>query len=102
MLGWGCCWRSSIAAFLDWLPSCFYFVCSPAHTEVLAMENGIGFVAVAGGVFFSFAGGLVVLMRLMPARPVVQTVAQSRGVAARGAAVKAKDGSTARSGCATR
>jgi hypothetical protein len=47
------------------------------------MENGIGFVAVAGAIFISFAVALglewlslVVLMRLMPARPVVQTVAQ--------------------------
>ena len=47
------------------------------------MENGIGFVAVAGAIFVSYAVALglewlslVVLMRLMPARPVPQTVAQ--------------------------
>ena len=47
------------------------------------MENGIGFVAVAGAIFISFAVALglewlslVLLMRLMPARPVPQTVAQ--------------------------
>jgi hypothetical protein len=49
----------------------------------MAMENGIGFVAVAGAIFVSYAVALglewlslVVLMRLMPARPVPQTVAQ--------------------------
>jgi hypothetical protein len=50
-----------------------------------AMENSIGFVAVAvaGAIFVSFAVALglewlslVVLMRLMPARPAPQTVAQ--------------------------
>ncbi len=47
------------------------------------MESGIGFVAVAGAIFVSFAVALgmewlslVVLMKLMPARPAVQTVAQ--------------------------
>ena len=47
------------------------------------MENGIGFVAVAGAIFISFAVALglewlslVLLMRLMPARPTPQTVAQ--------------------------
>jgi len=47
------------------------------------MENSIGFVAVAGAIFVSFAVALglewlslVVLMRLMPARPAPQTVAQ--------------------------
>jgi hypothetical protein len=47
------------------------------------MENGIGFVAVAGAIFVSFAVALamewlslVLLMKLMPARPAVQTVAQ--------------------------
>ncbi len=47
------------------------------------MENGIGFVAVAGAIFISFAVALglewlslVLLMRLMPARPAPQTVAQ--------------------------
>ena len=47
------------------------------------MESGIGFVAVAVAIFVSFAVALgmewlslVLLMRLMPARPVVQTVAQ--------------------------
>jgi hypothetical protein len=51
--------------------------------EDKTMENGIGFVAVAGAIFFSFAVALglewlslVVLMRLMPARPAPQTVAQ--------------------------
>jgi hypothetical protein len=46
------------------------------------MENGIGFVAVAGAIFVSFAVALgmewlslVLLMKLMPARPAVQTVA---------------------------
>jgi hypothetical protein len=49
----------------------------------MAMENGIGFVAVAGAIFVSFAVALgmewlslVLLMKLMPARPAVQTVAQ--------------------------
>jgi hypothetical protein len=47
------------------------------------MESGIGFVAVAAAIFVSFAValglewlGLVLLMRLMPARPAPQTVAQ--------------------------
>jgi hypothetical protein len=47
------------------------------------MESGIGFVAVAGAIFVSYAVALglewlslVLLMRLMPARPVPQTVAQ--------------------------
>ncbi|HEY4951173.1 MAG TPA: hypothetical protein VIH88_12620 [Candidatus Acidoferrales bacterium] len=47
------------------------------------MENGIGFVAVAGAIFVSFAVALgmewlslVLLMKLMPARPAPQTVAQ--------------------------
>jgi len=47
------------------------------------MENGIGFVAVAGAIFASFAVALgmewlslVLLMKLMPTRPAVQTVAQ--------------------------
>jgi hypothetical protein len=47
------------------------------------MESGFGFVAVAGAIFISFAVALglewlslVLLMRLMPARPVPQTVAQ--------------------------
>ena len=47
------------------------------------METGIGFVAVAGAIFVSYAVALgldwlslVLLMRLMPARPVPQTVAQ--------------------------
>jgi hypothetical protein len=47
------------------------------------MENGIGFVAVAGAIFVSFAVALgmewlslVLLMKLMPARPAVQTAAQ--------------------------
>jgi hypothetical protein len=47
------------------------------------MESGIGFVAVAGAIFVSFAVALglewlslVLLMRLMPARPAPQTVAQ--------------------------
>jgi hypothetical protein len=47
------------------------------------MESGIGFVAVAGAIFVSYAVALgmewlslVVLMKLMPARPAVQTVAQ--------------------------
>jgi len=50
------------------------------------MESGIGFVAVAAAIFVSYAVALglewlslVLLMRLMPARPVPQTVAQSRG-----------------------
>src|SRR6202050_3544717 len=83
MLGSGSGQRSARVAFLDWLPSCFSFVCSPAHTEDLAMENGIGFVAVAGAIFVSFAVALgmewlslVLLMKLMPARPAVQTLAQ--------------------------
>jgi hypothetical protein len=49
----------------------------------MAMENGIGFVAVAGAIFVSFAVALgmewlslVLLMKLMPARPTVQTVAR--------------------------
>jgi hypothetical protein len=49
----------------------------------MAMESGIGFVAVAGAIFISYAVALglewlslVVLMRLMPARPAPQTVAQ--------------------------
>jgi hypothetical protein len=49
----------------------------------MAMESGIGFVAVAGAIFVSYAVALglewlslVVLMRLMPARPAPQTVAQ--------------------------
>ena len=47
------------------------------------MESGIGFVAVAVAIFVSFAVALgmewlslVVLMRLRPARPAPQTVAQ--------------------------
>jgi hypothetical protein len=47
------------------------------------MESGIGFVAVAGAIFVSYAVALgmewlslVLLMRLMPARPAPQTVAQ--------------------------
>ena len=47
------------------------------------MENTIGFAAVAGAIFVSFAVALglewlslVLLMRLMPARPAPQTVAQ--------------------------
>ena len=47
------------------------------------MESGIGFVAVAGAIFVSFAVALgmewlslVLLMKLMPARPAVETVAQ--------------------------
>jgi hypothetical protein len=49
----------------------------------MAMESGIGFVAVARAIFVSYAVALglewlslVVLMRLMPARPAPQTVAQ--------------------------
>jgi hypothetical protein len=49
----------------------------------MAMESGFGFVAVAGAIFISFAVALglewlslVLLMRLMPARPAPQTVAQ--------------------------
>jgi hypothetical protein len=52
------------------------------------MENGIGFVAVAGAIFLSFAVALgmewlslVLLMKLMPAREVVQTAAQRMAVA---------------------
>ena len=58
------------------------------------MESGIGFVAVAGAIFISYAVALglewlslVLLMRVVPARPMPQTVAQrmaamaqSRGV----------------------
>ena len=47
------------------------------------MENGIGLVAVAGAIFVSFAVALgmewlslVLLMKLMPARPAVETLAQ--------------------------
>jgi hypothetical protein len=47
------------------------------------MENGIGFVAVAGAIFISFTVALglewlslVLLMKLMPARPVVQRKAE--------------------------
>jgi hypothetical protein len=83
MLGSRQRWRSETSSFLDWLTSCFQFVCSPAHTEDMAMENGIGFVAVAGAIFASFAVALgmewlslVLLMKLMPMRPAVQTVAQ--------------------------
>ena len=46
------------------------------------MENGIGFVAVAGAIFLSFAVALgmewlslVLLMKLMPARPAAQPMA---------------------------
>jgi hypothetical protein len=74
---------AAIAQLLDWRPSCFSFMRSPAPTEDKAMENSIGFVAVAGAIFVSFAVALglewlslVVLMRLMPARPAPQTVAQ--------------------------
>jgi hypothetical protein len=49
----------------------------------MAMESGIGFVAVAAAIFVSYAVALGlewlsldVLMRLMPARPAPQTVAQ--------------------------
>jgi hypothetical protein len=49
------------------------------------MENGIGFVAIAGAIFVSFAVALgmewlslVLLMKLMPARPLVQKVAERR------------------------
>jgi len=48
------------------------------------MESGIGFVAVAGAIFVSFAVALgmewlslVLLMKLMPARPVEQRMAGS-------------------------
>ena len=54
------------------------------------MESGIGFVAVAGAIFVSYAVALglewlslVVLMRLMPARPVPQTVAQRMAASSR-------------------
>ncbi len=50
------------------------------------MESGIGFVAVAGAIFVSYAVALglewlslVLLMHVMPARPVPRTVTQSRG-----------------------
>jgi hypothetical protein len=53
------------------------------------MESGIGFVAVAGAIFVSYAVALglewlslVLLMRLMPARPVPQTAAQRVGALA--------------------
>ncbi len=53
------------------------------------MESGIGFVAVAGAIFVSYAVALglewlslVLLMRLMPARPAPQTVAQRMATAA--------------------
>jgi len=56
----------------------------------MAMENGIGFVAVAGAIFASFAVALgmewlslVLLMKLMPTRPAVQTVAQRTTAVAR-------------------
>jgi hypothetical protein len=56
----------------------------------MAMESGIGFVAVAGAIFVSFAVALgmewlslVVLMKLMPARPAVQTVAQRMATSSR-------------------
>ncbi len=49
------------------------------------MENGIGFVAVVGAIFISFAVALglewlslVLLMRLMPARHAPQTVARRK------------------------
>jgi hypothetical protein len=49
----------------------------------MAMESGIGFMAVAVAIFVSFAVALgmewlslVLLMRLMPARPAARTVAQ--------------------------
>jgi hypothetical protein len=49
----------------------------------MAMESEIGFAAVAAAIFVSYAValglewlGLVLLMHLMPARPVPQTVAQ--------------------------
>ncbi|MFZ3217645.1 MAG: hypothetical protein WA192_16420 [Candidatus Acidiferrales bacterium] len=50
------------------------------------MENSIGFVAIAGAIFVSFAVALglewlslVLMMRLMPARPAPQTVRQRMG-----------------------
>jgi hypothetical protein len=55
------------------------------------MENTIGFAAVAGAIFVSFAVALglewlslVLLMRLMPARPAPQTVAQRVAATRRG------------------
>ena len=54
------------------------------------MESGIGFVAVAGAIFISYAVALglewlslVLLMRLMPARPAPQTVAQRKAAISR-------------------
>jgi hypothetical protein len=51
----------------------------------MAMENTIGFAAVAAAIFVSFAVALgiewlslVLLMRMMPAQATPQTVAQSR------------------------
>ena len=55
------------------------------------MENTIGFAVVAGAIFVSFAVALglewlslVLLMRLMPARPAPQTVAQRVAAKRRG------------------
>jgi hypothetical protein len=49
----------------------------------MAMESGIGFAAVAGAIFISYAVALglewlslILLLRLMPARPAPQTLAQ--------------------------
>jgi hypothetical protein len=49
----------------------------------MAMESGIGFVAVAGAIFVSYAVALglewlslVLLLRVMPARPLPQTARQ--------------------------
>ena len=55
------------------------------------MESGIGFVALAAAIFVSYAVALgmewlslVLLMRVMPARPAPQTVAQQCASQSRG------------------
>jgi len=61
------------------------------------MESGIGFVAVAGAIFVSYAVALglewlslVLLMRLMPARPASQTVAQRMAAVAQSRGVESE------------
>jgi hypothetical protein len=65
----------------------------PATTEDKTMEYTIDFVGVASAIFVSFAVALglewlslVLLMRLMPARPMPQTVKQRMAAAEQRAA----------------
>jgi hypothetical protein len=66
-----------------WRPSCIHFTRNPAATEDSTMGYTIDFAGVASAIFVSFAVALglewlslVLMMRLMPARPAPQTVRQ--------------------------